>query len=302
MGLFGGDTWQWVANPIAKGWQSVGAGAETGLRGLGQGNLADKIWGKRGVTVSPDNWDKNYNAQKEFAQNSITWKVRDAQMAGIHPVYALGGTGTSFSPMFSAGSTEPTDDNRWLAEAGQSLAGAIGRTATTEQKQMQALALENAQLDNEMKKVELQRMQAGVGNNVTESGNFIPGQQNSGNNLVIVKPVERNASAPGRAAQEAGWRPDVSVSRTDTGLFPVVPQGLSESMEDDHIGKAMWRWRNSITPNWDENAPRPPKSMLPPGYNSWEWSGSAQEWQPSKSKNPQNPWQRWKKAVTSWQD
>lgn len=273
---------QWAANPIAKGWQEAGAGIETGLRGMGHNNLADKLWGKRGVTVNPDNFDKNAQLQREFAQNSIRWKVNDAKSAGIHPVYALGASGTSFSPMYSVGSTEMADDNRWLAEAGQSIAGAIGRTATTEQKQMQALALENAQLDNEMKKVELMRMKAGTPGIQSESGNFMPGQGDSGGGLVTVKPAERTVSAPGRPAQEAGWKPDVGYARTDTGLVPVVPEGLSESMEDDIIGKAMWRWRNQVVPNVDPLAVTPPRSMLPKGYNSWQWSVLQQEWQPSK--------------------
>lgn len=263
--------------------EQAGIGAESGLRGVGQGSLADKIWGKRGVTVNPDNFDKNARLQREFAQNSIRWKVNDAKMAGIHPVYALGGSGTSFSPMYSAGSTDTGDDNRWLAEAGQSIAGAIGRTATTEQKQMQALALENAHLDNEIKKVELQRMKAGTpGGLPAESGNFMPGQGNTGTGLVTVKPAERVVSAPGRPAQEAGWRPDVSYARTDTGLVPVVPEGLSESMEDDVVGKAMWRWRNNVVPNIDATAVSPPRSMLPSWANSWQWSVTSQEWQPSK--------------------
>lgn len=46
-------------------------------------------------------WDINYfnyNAQKEFAQNSIQWKTQDAKNAGIHPLYALGNNATSYTP------------------------------------------------------------------------------------------------------------------------------------------------------------------------------------------------------------
>lgn len=41
----------------------------------------------------------NYSAQKEFAQNGIRWRVEDAKAAGIHPLYALGASTASFSPV-----------------------------------------------------------------------------------------------------------------------------------------------------------------------------------------------------------
>lgn len=46
---------------------------------------------------------QNYNAQKEFAQNGISWKVADAKQAGIHPLYALGGQTASYSPTYDSG-------------------------------------------------------------------------------------------------------------------------------------------------------------------------------------------------------
>ena len=41
----------------------------------------------------------NYAHQKEFAQNGIRWKVEDAKAAGIHPLFALGAQGATFSPI-----------------------------------------------------------------------------------------------------------------------------------------------------------------------------------------------------------
>lgn len=114
-----GRDWLAVVNPVQYGLAQVGMGAETGMRGLGQNTLADRIWGKRGNVVQPDNFAENARLQREFAQNSIRWKVNDAKMAGIHPTYALGAQGTSFSPMYSAGSTDMGDDTgRLLAEVG----------------------------------------------------------------------------------------------------------------------------------------------------------------------------------------
>lgn len=39
-----------------------------------------------------------YKHQKEFAQNGIQWKTQDAIKAGLHPLYAIGASGASYTP------------------------------------------------------------------------------------------------------------------------------------------------------------------------------------------------------------
>lgn len=41
---------------------------------------------------------ENIAYQKEFAQNGIQWRVKDAQAAGVSPLFALGASGATFSP------------------------------------------------------------------------------------------------------------------------------------------------------------------------------------------------------------
>lgn len=41
--------------------------------------------------------------QREFAQNSIQWRVNDAKKAGIHPIAALGSQGISYNPSYVGG-------------------------------------------------------------------------------------------------------------------------------------------------------------------------------------------------------
>lgn len=65
------------------------AGAVTGAAGS---ILGGAISDKRNQAYANQMWQKNYNAQKEFAQNSIQWRVQDAKKAGIHPLYAMGQT------------------------------------------------------------------------------------------------------------------------------------------------------------------------------------------------------------------
>jgi len=292
-------------------WEDIAKGAAAAYVGTGKiaggigatyafaPSLADKLWGPK-PQQPVDNFDKNARLQREFAQNSIKWKVDDARRAGVHPIYALGASGASFSPMYStdSGSPDANPNMKDLVEAGQNITGAISRSATQQQRQMQALNLESAQLDNEIKRTQLRQMQMSSPGIPSSDGNFMPGQGNSG--IVQPKPATPVVSQPGRPAQEAGWSPDVGYSRTDSGLTPVVPQSLSESLEDDFIGKLQWRWRNNLMPNMAPQDSAPPRNQLPKGYDVWDWNVWKQEWQPAKYekgtiyREPRREWRSYK--------
>ncbi|CAM3387128.1 hypothetical protein [Helicobacter labetoulli] len=47
--------------------------------------------------------ERQENLQREFAQNSIQWRVNDAKKAGIHPIAALGSQGISYNPSYVGG-------------------------------------------------------------------------------------------------------------------------------------------------------------------------------------------------------
>lgn len=227
--------------------------------------------------------------QEEFAKNGIRWKVEDARRAGIHPLAALGASGASYSPVGYDSGGPDTSKSDFAASMGQNITRAISSTRTGEEKEMASLQLANARanldgqvIDNQIRLSQLRQMNNTGSPNFPGSDNFVPGQGNSG--LVKEKPLERTVSAPGRPAQEAGWRPDVAYSRTDTGLTPVVPESLSESLEDDLVGKLMWRMRNQLVPNFTGRG-APAKSQLPKGADNWEWSHSSQEWQPIKGRS-----------------
>lgn len=78
---------------------------------------------------------QNYEQQKEFAQNSIQWRVNDARQAGLHPLAALGTQGSYYTPSAQVGG-----DNmgQYVAQAGSEIG-----------KAMQMLQLQNMQLQND---------------------------------------------------------------------------------------------------------------------------------------------------------
>jgi len=96
--------------------------------------------------------------QKDFAQQGIQWKVKDAEAAGVHPLYALGANTTSYQPTQVGGGAS---DFSFLGDAGQNIGRAIQSQMPSEKRalalQTTAAALQNEglQLDNELKRTQL---------------------------------------------------------------------------------------------------------------------------------------------------
>lgn len=66
--------------------------------GAAIGAGASMLGSKKAAKSASDQAMMNYLMQKEFAQSGIQWRVEDAKKAGLHPLYALGGSGAAFSP------------------------------------------------------------------------------------------------------------------------------------------------------------------------------------------------------------
>lgn len=101
--------------------------------------------------------EQNAALQRDFAQNSIRWRVADAKAAGVHPIYALG------APTMSASASYIPEDG--FASQGAALGSAlesqdlsrpINATRTLEERTAAAketeLRLEGLKLDNDIKR------------------------------------------------------------------------------------------------------------------------------------------------------
>lgn len=100
----------------------------------------------------------NRQMQLQFAQNSIKWKVKDAQDAGIHPLYAVGAPTSTYSPV-SLGQVQDTSLPAAIANTGQDLSRAINATRTAPERlaavEQTRLGLESLKLDNDIKRATL---------------------------------------------------------------------------------------------------------------------------------------------------
>lgn len=150
-------------------WAAIIPGAIAAASSLIGGHLDRK--------QSQENSEANIAMQREFAQQGIRWRVADAKAAGIHPLYALGASGASFSPSVNVGSMGPA-----LASAGQDIGRAFAATASQReregvvqyQRSREAAAdrmaierhnvqLEGLSLENELRRLQIRRELSQVG-------------------------------------------------------------------------------------------------------------------------------------------
>lgn len=104
--------------------------------------------------------EKDRALQREFAQSGIQWRTADARAAGIHPLAALGGSGSSYTP--SAISIAPdTSMGTAVSGMGQDISRAINSTRTNAQREdaytktVKELTLQKAGLENDLLRTQL---------------------------------------------------------------------------------------------------------------------------------------------------
>lgn len=86
-------------------------------------------------------------------EDTAIWRrVQDAQRSGVHPVYALGAQGAASSA--PSGGTVFGDA---VARSGQSIGNALSRSLNTDDKQIKALVLEKAGLENQLLRTQIVR-------------------------------------------------------------------------------------------------------------------------------------------------
>lgn len=231
--------------------------------------------------------DENIRQQREFAQHGLTWKIDDAfrNASRVHPIYSLGASGPTFSPV-SANFTTDTALGTGIAAAGQDIGRAVNATATNKQRvdaftvASQKLSLEKGALENELLRSELASKNARLRqvssppfpNNAAEYA--IPGQ--SGSEFIKGSPLETVRGVPGQPQSEGGAITDVGYARTATGWAPVPSKDVKERIEDDFIQQSLHTMRNNVLPSIGFNF-SPPPFEAPPG-KEWHFHVPSQEY------------------------
>ena len=222
------------------------------------------------------------DAQKEFAQNGIQWKVTDAKAAGLHPLYALGANTATYTPV----SQDSSAMGNAVAEAGAYLGKAVDQAIDGPTKK--ALEQENLEYARLMREGNLELMRQNIRGkkldndfNEQQMVNSLKSQasgnparpiavstpmgefnianpdvkrytskvaRNGASTLagVSLKPAEVTMASPGNPAQTAGAHSDYSLIRTDDGYVKVPSQEFADRTDDDIFSKIGWHMRNTV--------------------------------------------------------
>lgn len=187
------------------------------------------------------------DAQREFAQMGIRWKVADAKAAGIHPLYAIGAQGASYSPVINAGGSG--FDNTFAAmgqhfdraqRVNESQGDRLGafmqqqdQLATTRrlntmlaEEQIAGERQRNLgqQLDNEAKRLLLQKT-------IREMGPPGPSTGSAPFGAIKVEPSEQISGDRALPGREAAPTPGFKTYRYGNRSIDLPNEALSESLE-----------------------------------------------------------------------
>ncbi len=265
-------------------WPAVIGAAAT----LGAGILSSKSQKDTNKSnVEQQVLDRAY--QKEFAQSGIQWRVKDAQDAGIHPLYSLGASIPTFSPV-SQNQVAPSGLSRGVERAGQDISRAVAATSTETQRYTSArlseLAVQRGQLENDLLRLQIRRQTSQVGPSFPSPSAapnlVIPGQ---GDARINDSRMDRTIPHAAVTSQEPGAVTDRGHLWTGSGYAPAPSLDAKERIEDQILPEAAWAFRNMVKPNLGMGKP-PAKSWLPRGASRWVWSHAAQEWQANNRITP----------------
>lgn len=177
------------------------------------GGIIGAIHNRDGTLSGRESQDRDRQAQYDFAQNSIQWRVADAEAAGIHPLFALGAQTQGFSPVGPAGGA----DTSYASDIGAGIDSMINKDATDRALDRQE-ELQDAQMN-------VLRSEADRNDSVTRS-----------NDASIVS----RAAAASKVNLDTRELNDSKHFSVGTGNDPLIfPKGRSKAQEiEDYFGDA----------------------------------------------------------------
>lgn len=226
---------------------------------------------------------REFEYQKWLNANQVQMRVKDAQAAGVHPLYALNPTGASFSPSVPI----QGDTGSFLNEAGQNLSRAA--SASMDRRERAKLLMHEAQqsairdkregvlFDQQITRNELEnRLLLSRIKNLDQPGTgpAMPSPQSVPDGTTVRVPARSTSPNRGEPASEAGTIRDWGYADTGDGGMTVVPSyDVHERMEDNIFQQWGWELRNGFIPQaMGDRGHRPNLSDYPlPVGQRWEW-------------------------------
>lgn len=208
----------------------------TGVSALGG------LFGKKGPSLKSLNKqaEVQYNWQRKLNQTALQDRVADANAAGIHPLYAIGGNVNAGGISMPVG--DQSDGDRF-SEMGQNIERAITAYATKDER---ALMRESSMLDLERKQLEnevLRNQAAGSKMALLNQAGTPPPNQS-----VIYKPNELAVHENDKGKEGgtvAGW---TEVINRDGSISILPSKDFQDRGEDIPYVGWEWLYKNKFNP------------------------------------------------------
>lgn len=202
----------------------------------------------------------NLEAQREFAQHGIRWKVEDAKAAGLHPLYAIGSAGASYAP----NPITVTDGmGKAMANMGQNVSNAIARSQTQEEHRMRELQEEllKAQIDQTRAHADYYRAQSPL---VTPGVSVFPYTGTRNQDTIPGYPLPPKASGRDNANAVVGGQFDKvsykpSEHKSARSKEPHVTAGIGPALSEYQLTPS----RSMLLPHTFSDDAEIPVAMLP---------------------------------------
>lgn len=272
-------------------WPAIAAGIGMGIdKGFEVwGNLEAAAAQREANRLNADMTREQMAKQEEFAKMGVQWRVADAIKAGIHPVYAMGASPSSFTPVSSNIQPEMSSGAA-IANSfrgmGQDASRALSMSMDAPQRKMAELQIKNMELDldgkvidNAIRSSELAKMNQVPTPGATNQLNFMPGQGDSTKASIQVQPAKPTAADPRNPAKEMGLISDYGYNRNRFGLGIVPSTDIKQRIEDMIVPETMWSLRNTYVTS-PKNVPSPKDYPLPKGFTKWVWNPVKQSFVP----------------------
>lgn len=236
------------------------------LGGLGASMLSGRGGGSQSGLHEDDwiLWKKNYDMQKEFAQNGLRWRVQDATNAGLHPLAALGANIGSPSPVSVGGNMghKAGRDFTWLNRLGQDISRAVKSGLDPHERRMNELAEQKAQAEVNYIKSHNRKLEkdlnedpkpvpAITGLGITESNlppdtNAVPGGTRS---LYQTQPTPTSWTL----GAKSGIAPMGQYRHTRLGYLKYYPDQDAMDMISESVPAALSFWGDMAKYKWTMN-------------------------------------------------
>lgn len=270
------------------GGAGMAAGGIGGLFSGSRGGTPDtstffQNWRNDDMAWAREQFQRNEDLQREFAQNGVRWRVADTVAAGLHPLAALGASGSMYSPSTTAFNSYNVDHGRpgigpdigaSLSQMGQGVSRAMSaamtkseRATTAFEVARQAQQLEQGDLQNQLLRSQLYRM--------NYNSPAMPGGPSNAPLQTAGQPVPIGGTS-GPVAYDNEYR----VLKSTTGGYVTHPSEFSKA--EDEFGAPLgteFLVRNRLFPMLGST---PPKAITDAarrdGFNGAYWDYLKGEW------------------------